>query len=54
MGQGVGEELEGGAAEGVLVGAPVDVVAGELFGGAVGDGADDEVHGCAVNTPLPL
>ena len=27
VGQGAGEELEGGAGEGVLVGAPVDVVA---------------------------
>ena len=44
-----GEELEGGAGEGVLVGAPIDVVAGELFGGGVGDGADGEVHRCAAN-----
>jgi len=39
VGRGAGEELEGGAGEGVLVGAPVDVVAGELFGGGVGDGS---------------
>jgi hypothetical protein len=35
VGRGAGEELEDGAGEGVLVGAAVDVVAAELFGGGI-------------------
>ena len=34
-----GQQVVGGGREGVLVGAPVDVVAGELFGGSVRDGS---------------
>ena len=45
VGRGAGEDLEGGAGESVLVGAPVDVAARELFGGGVGDGAYGELAG---------
>jgi hypothetical protein len=54
VGRGAGEELEGGAGEGVLVGAPVDVVAVGCSGAAWETGPDGEVRRCAVNTPLPL